>query len=456
METPPNRNVRGVTIVIHTLRFALAVAGVGGGALLPVMSADLKFHPSAWGGMVLVFGAAFMLGLVWVRRLAGRLSHLTLLLIASAGFGVSMALWGLASSLLWIGAGMALFGLLAAYHEIGANALLMRMNPGRITSAMSLLNATYCMGALLTPMAAGWWLARGGSWRLFPLGIAITFLFCTVALWIFNRSAKTVAPAPETAPPVGPTLRTCFKSPSWTFKTQRQRGQSPLGVAKTSTFSKFRSSDAAIHDRKSLFKSHPVSHGAISEQALRGGPKPPLLLWLGVVFVLYLATEQTLNNWATVVLKHKFTMSPADAARLLSGFWGLMWLGRLSTGPLAKRFGEGKVLAMAAAGSMAAPVVLSTAPTPLLAVGALAVTGFFMGPVVPLALGLGAKMDPERMDETNGFLFFCGAVGLLIGPPGVGQATRLLGFPSALYISLGINLLLLVAALGVKRQFEKK
>ena len=44
----------------------------------------------------------------------------------------------------------------------------------------------------------------------------------------------------------------CFKSPSWTFKTQRHRGQSPLSVAKTSAFSKLRFSDAGIHARKTL------------------------------------------------------------------------------------------------------------------------------------------------------------------------------------------------------------
>ena len=63
-------------------------------------------------------------------------------------------------------------------------------------------------------------------------------------------------------------LRTCFKSPSWTFKTQHLRGQSPLGVAKTCAFSKLRFSGAVIHDRKSLSKAGPVSLGPLLKQAL--------------------------------------------------------------------------------------------------------------------------------------------------------------------------------------------
>jgi fucose permease len=170
-----------------------------------------------------------------------------------------------------------------------------------------------------------------------------------------------------------------------------------------------------------------------------GGPSGPLIL-LAIAIGCYVAAEIAVSSWTVRFLDDV----PFETASLaLSGFWAGLVLGRLMAARWGDRFSHSRLAAgsVAAAGVAVAAAVL--APSPTIAIIAIAVAGFASGPVFPLIVAIGGELYPHRVAAVAGTLTAAGVVGGIVYPPLVGLMSASLGIGAGL---LGGACLSIVAA----------
>jgi fucose permease len=168
-------------------------------------------------------------------------------------------------------------------------------------------------------------------------------------------------------------------------------------------------------------------------------PSAPLIL-LAVAIGCYVAAEIAVSSWTVRFLDDV----PFETASLaLSGFWAGLALGRLMAARWGDRFSHSRLAAgsVAAAGVAVAAAVF--APSPTIAIVAIAVAGFASGPVFPLIVAIGGELFPHRVAAVAGTLTAAGVVGGIIYPPLVGLMSASLGLGAGL---LGGACLSIVAA----------
>jgi MFS family permease len=127
----------------------------------------------------------------------------------------------------------------------------------------------------------------------------------------------------------------------------------------------------------------PESAGGTAEQ------RPTLLAssfagWLSVVlFVVYAAVEATLGVWAGSILVSGRGFSPATAAFAAAAFYGAIALGRVLIGFVVERWGNRRLVTAGTGLALVGCGLFALSASPLLAAGALLLTGLGLAPVYP-------------------------------------------------------------------------
>ncbi|MET7426979.1 MFS transporter [Dactylosporangium sp. NPDC005555] len=157
------------------------------------------------------------------------------------------------------------------------------------------------------------------------------------------------------------------------------------------------------------------------------------VVWLQVVaFGVYVAVEAGAGLWAFLLLTEGRGVSDAVAGVCVSGYWAMLFLGRVVQGAVADRLGVHRVITACMIG-MAAGAFLVALPGPgWLAVAGLAIIGFAAAPVFPLlTLTTADRVGAAHADR---------AIGLQIAGAGLGGAL----VPTAIGVLLaraGVNIL---------------
>jgi fucose permease len=168
-------------------------------------------------------------------------------------------------------------------------------------------------------------------------------------------------------------------------------------------------------------------------------PSAPLIL-LAVAIGCYVAAEIAVSSWTVRFLDDV----PFETASLaLSGFWAGVALGRLMAARWGDRFSHSRLAAGSVAAAGVAVIAAVLAPSPTVAIVAIAVAGFASGPVFPLIVAIGGELYPHRVAAVAGTLTAAGVVGGIVYPPLVGLMSASLGLGAGL---LGGACLSIVAA----------
>ncbi|GAA1513323.1 MFS transporter [Dactylosporangium maewongense] len=157
------------------------------------------------------------------------------------------------------------------------------------------------------------------------------------------------------------------------------------------------------------------------------------VVWVQVVaFGVYVAVEAGAGLWAFLLLTEGRGVSDAVAGVCVSGYWAMLFLGRVVQGAVADRIGVNRVIVGCMAG-MAAGAFLVALPGPgWLAATGLGIIGFAAAPVFPLlTLTTADRVGAAHADR---------AIGLQIAGAGLGGAL----VPTAIGVLLaraGVNVL---------------
>ena len=168
-------------------------------------------------------------------------------------------------------------------------------------------------------------------------------------------------------------------------------------------------------------------------------PSAPIVL-LAVAIGCYVAAEIAVSSWTVRFLADV----PFETASLaLSGFWAGLALGRMLAARWGDRFSHSTLAAGSVAAAGVAVIAAVVAPSPTIAIVAIAVAGFASGPVFPLIVAIGGELYPNRVAAVAGTLTAAGVVGGIVYPPLVGLMSASLGIGAGL---LGGACLSIVAA----------
>jgi len=163
--------------------------------------------------------------------------------------------------------------------------------------------------------------------------------------------------------------------------------------------------------------------------ALRVLRQAPVLI-AALALLCYVGLENSMSNWTAKLMNELFVAAGSavdeagtDSATVLSAFGLAIMIGRFGASAVKNLTAIGiKVIAFASLISAIALVVMYTAASPSIAIGAVIVTGFAFAPVFPTIVGVTfSKYEPRYYGSIFGIIF---AVGLLGG----GVLQNLIGY----------------------------
>ena len=131
-----------------------------------------------------------------------------------------------------------------------------------------------------------------------------------------------------------------------------------------------------------------------------------------------------LTDWSALLLRRDFHADPTLAASVLSMFSVAMFISRSISDTIMHRVRESTFLLFTAIIiALTIPATCATGSVPLVMAG-IVVTGFFVGPLFPLALARGGRTAPQHLAEVAAALSIIGYAAHLGGPPLIGFAAE--------------------------------
>jgi fucose permease len=177
-----------------------------------------------------------------------------------------------------------------------------------------------------------------------------------------------------------------------------------------------------------------------------GGTLKLPVVWLSVLaFGVYVAIEAGAGLWAFLLLTKGRGLGEGIAGLCVSGYWAMLFLGRVVQGVVAERLGIRAVLVGSLTG-MAAGALLVAIPGPgWLAVTGLAIIGFAAAPVFPLlTLTTGERVGAAHTDRAIGLQIAGAGLGGAVVPSAIGVLLSHVGVEALGPALLALSLLLLV------------
>jgi fucose permease len=313
---------------------SVAVPGSTLGLLWPLMR--LSWHqPLGLLGALLIIGvSATAAASVLTGRLMSRVRTGPIVAAGAAAIALALAAESAAPSVWVFAGGMVVFGVGFGALDTALNAhAAAYFGPRRI----NWMHAGYGLGATGGPLLATGLLAAGLGWRgtygmqAAVQGVVAMLLALTWRAW--DRPAPTPDPSASDPPAAEP----------------------------------------PASDRIAPAPSRP---------AARAGA---LTVLIGAAFAaVECGIESGAGVWGYVFLTAGRGLSGPAAAGTVSAYWATMFAGRAVLGPLAERFGAGRVLTGGVAGLVAGAALLTVPGPAAVPVAGLAVVGLAAAPIFPL------------------------------------------------------------------------
>ncbi len=353
------------------------------GPTLPSVLREMEFGYGQ-GGSIL-FGA--YLGFVIATLLTGPLSdwmgNRTVLVLASLLILSGIVGFSTMQSFALLFAAMLVIGLGMGAIEVGGNALIVDVHRQEQGRYLNLLATFHGVGSLLVPLYAAWLLNQGISWRqVFQFTLPLVGALFLLFLLI---------PSP-------PVTRQSGAGGGFDWEALRTRGFS--------------------------------------------GP----MIGFYIAISLYVSTELGIGAWLVEFLIQAKGFELTMASFFLSGFFGMLMIGRIVGSFVVERIGYLRSILLAAIGGLAC-LLLGVFGPPALAFF-VPLTGLFLSIIFPTITAAVSALHTQNTGTMLGLLFAAGGVGGALGPWAIGVAGDLtgirLGFGLTTLFCLGLIVTLII------------
>ncbi|KAJ3498481.1 hypothetical protein NLG97_g1084 [Lecanicillium saksenae] len=160
-------------------------------------------------------------------------------------------------------------------------------------------------------------------------------------------------------------------------------------------------------------RDNPDATGAGTRDAI----KSPVTWLCALFFFAYMGVEVGLGGWVVTFMLNVRHASAYASGISGTGFWAGMALGRAALGFVTERFGERLCLTIYLAVCLALELLFWLVPEFIVSAVAVALLGFFLGPMFPGAVMVTAKLLPKRIHVSAiGFAMSMGGTGSAVFP----------------------------------------
>ena len=326
-------------------------------AALIRMGAEFQIRPEILASVSSVYFACFFVASLAGGNLTDRYGAQAVLLAGCAFTAAGGLAFATGSGLPAVVGGTVAMGLGGGIIEPMCSALLNRLFPDQVRTALNLSQAGYCLGAIGGPLLMSLLLPLGLNWRTFFFPVA---LLAAANFGLFASSA--FGPAPAT-----PAGRSIPARSGW-----------------------------------ALARHWPVLQPCI-------------------VILLYVLSESGLSGFLNIYLFRFRGAPEQIAIQSISMFWGVMLVGRLLAGFLPARLPDLPLItgtmALAAA-AVAAAAFTNGWPAALLC---FVMASFIMASAWPTVVALAAARNPTNANTVIGMTVAAGSLGCIISPPIMGR-----------------------------------
>jgi MFS family permease len=354
-------------------------------AALVKMGAEFGIRPEILASVSSIYFACFFVASLIGGTLTDRYSARMVLMAGCAFTAGGGLMFSVGSGLAAVVEGVVLMGMGGGIIEPMCSALLNRLFPDRVRTALNLSQAGYCLGAIGGPLLMSLLLPTSLSWRTFFFPVA---LMAVANFGLFAWSAFGPAPAP-------PAQQAAAEMTGWTLITRWS------------------------------------------------------VLQPCIVVLLYVLAESSVSGFLNIYLFEFRNAPEQIAIQSIALFWGVMLVGRTLAGFLPARLPDRLFIAvsMTLAGLVVAVSALTHSwPAALFC---FVMASFIMAGSWPATVALAAARNPVNTNTVIGMTVAAGSIGCILSPlimghligslnPGV--AMSLAAFPlsfGALTIVLG-------------------
>ena len=153
------------------------------------------------------------------------------------------------------------------------------------------------------------------------------------------------------------------------------------------------------------------------------------VVWICSAFMLlYVGLEVSLTGWMTTFLAVVRAAPPFEAGLATTMFWTGATVGRVSLGFVTGRVGEKLAIFIYLAFAVACHLVFYLVPSVPVSLAAIAVEGFFLGPLFPAAIIAATKLLPPHLHVSGvGIAATMGSTGACLLPFAVGAIAEAKG-----------------------------
>ncbi|OKL59638.1 hypothetical protein UA08_05310 [Talaromyces atroroseus] len=217
------------------------------------------------------------------------------------------------------------------------------------------------------------------------------------------------------------------------------------------TFAAFRSADKHDFRKRTAYsadnqKDNRLKQALFSKAAAR-------VTWLCAAFLLgYVGTEVALGGWIVTFMMRVRDGGAFASGMTATGFWIGITVGRVVLGFVTPRIGEKLAIIAYLASAMAFELIFWLIPQFYVSAVAIAIEGFFLGPLFPAAVVAATKLLPKHLHVSSiGFAAALGGTGAAIFPFAVGAIAQAKGVQVLQPFVLGLLIAVLAAWLFLPR-----
>ncbi len=190
------------------------------------------------------------------------------------------------------------------------------------------------------------------------------------------------------------------------------------------------------------------------KEAARIGRNP--LLWLcGFLLFFQSGNEFTVGGWISTHLQETFKIKPAAAALVLAGYWAAIMAGRLVSSRLVRVFRNDRLVLASAAVSLAAAVLLRSAPSGALAALGAVLIGLGFAAIYPTTLALVGTSFAAFSGTAFSVVIAMGLCGGMLSPWLAGTIAQTSGLRQGLFLPV-LNCAMIIALQIVIMSVMKK
>lgn len=177
--------------------------------------------------------------------------------------------------------------------------------------------------------------------------------------------------------------------------------------------------------------SHPRTTDENGSRLMEAVSRRPaaLVTWIMALFILcYVGTEVAIGGWTVTFMLRRREASEFASGMTATGFWLGLTIGRVVLGFVTPKFGERLAVNIYLPAAMVMQLLVWLVPSFYVGAVAVALVGFFIGPLFPAAVVVMTKLLPRHLHISSiGFSMAFGGSGGAIFPFAVGAIAQAKG-----------------------------